>query len=114
MTVSDFCDLQSFIKAHFTLKWLADPVDEGIWFLCGLSTAAVYLQFHHFTLIILGNNDATWYVKYCLTKRIETHRGKLTPLRTYEPKTTYYTLGKLQLLFCCVYHTHPRQKLNKL
>lgn len=53
MTASDFCDLQPFIKAHFTLQWLADPVDEGLWFLCGLRTAAVHLQFHHFTLSVL-------------------------------------------------------------
>lgn len=49
------CDLQSFIKAHFTHERLADPVDEGLWFLCSLRTAAAYLQFHHFTLSVLRN-----------------------------------------------------------
>lgn len=55
MTASDFCNLQSFIKAHFAHEWLADPVDEGLWFLCGLRAAAGHLQFHHFTLSILRN-----------------------------------------------------------
>lgn len=47
------CYLQSFIKAHFTHQRLADPVDEGLWFLCSLRAAASRLQFHHFSLSVL-------------------------------------------------------------
>lgn len=47
------CDLQSLIKAHFTHQRLADPVDEGLWFLCSLRAAAARLQFHHFSLSVL-------------------------------------------------------------
>lgn len=79
MTASDFCDSQSFIKAHFTHQWLADPVDEGLWFLCCLRTAAAHLQFHNFTLSILRQESKSarhvvriwtrWYVKYCFTEK---------------------------------------------
>lgn len=55
MTARDFCDLQSFVKAHFAHQWLADPVDEGLWFLRSLRTATVHLQLHHFALSILRN-----------------------------------------------------------
>lgn len=47
--------LQSIIKAHFTNERLADPVDEGLWFLSSLRAAAAYLQFHHITLGVLRN-----------------------------------------------------------
>lgn len=47
------CDLQCFIKAHFTHQRLADPVDEGLWFLCSLRATAAHLQFHHFSLSVL-------------------------------------------------------------
>lgn len=57
------CDLQSFIKAHFTHQRLADPVDEGLWFFCNLRTAAVHLQFHNLPLSILTNNSKKWAEK---------------------------------------------------
>lgn len=49
-------NLQSFIKAHFTRQWLADPVDEGFGLFCSVRTAAAHQQFHHFSLSILKNN----------------------------------------------------------
>lgn len=77
MRARNSCNLQPFIKTHFTHHWLANPVDEGLWFLCGVGAAAAHLQLHHLTLSILRRLArcevmmwTRWYTRYCSTNRM--------------------------------------------
>lgn len=58
-TQSLFSDSQSFVETDFTLLGLADPVDEGLRFLCSLmGSTAMHLQLHHPALGVLREMES--------------------------------------------------------